>query len=233
MAVVLTADPLVDELPVRLTSGDRAALFIRRLVFEGRLRPGDRVPQAEVAAALGMSRIPVREALIVLEREGWVTLEPHRGAFVNGFDERGVRDHYALFALLYGTAARYALGREPHLSSRLAPLVKELRTAEDPTDVARLTLAFHDAIIAAAQMPRLWVLLGALPGLIPGNFFKWVPGSIEVEKKGLLAIARAVKADDPDAAAAGYEDMLSRQGDLVVTLFKDRGFFDDPAVTGG
>ncbi len=92
------------DIPPRLTSGEQAALYIRRLVFDGDLKPGDRVPQDSVAAALGMSRIPVREALIALEREGWVTIETHRGAFVNGFDRQAVRDHYALlFVLIYGS----------------------------------------------------------------------------------------------------------------------------------
>jgi DNA-binding GntR family transcriptional regulator len=64
----------------RLSSGDQAALYIRRLIFDGDLRPGTRVPQDEIAQTLGVSRIPVREALIALEREGWVTIELHRGA---------------------------------------------------------------------------------------------------------------------------------------------------------
>jgi len=53
-----------------MSSGDQAALYIRRLMFDGDLRPGTRVPQDEIAQALGVSRIPVREALIALEREG-------------------------------------------------------------------------------------------------------------------------------------------------------------------
>ncbi|HET6663353.1 MAG TPA: GntR family transcriptional regulator, partial [Acidimicrobiales bacterium] len=53
---------------VRMSSGDQAALYIRRLMFDGDLRPGTRVPQDEIAQALGVSRIPVREALIALER---------------------------------------------------------------------------------------------------------------------------------------------------------------------
>ncbi len=59
----------------RRSSGDEAARFIRRAIFDGTLRPGARVPQDQVAEALGISRIPVREALIALEREGWVTIE--------------------------------------------------------------------------------------------------------------------------------------------------------------
>src|SRR5437763_14146955 len=83
----------------RRSSGDDAALLIRRMIFEGELRPGERVPQDHVAAVLGISRIPVREALIALEREGWVTIEMNRGAFVNALDARSVRDNDDLFGL--------------------------------------------------------------------------------------------------------------------------------------
>ncbi len=69
-----------------------------------------RVPQDAIAQELGVSRIPVREALIVLEREGWVTNEMHRGAFINTLDEPTVHDHYELFGLIYGFAAKRALG---------------------------------------------------------------------------------------------------------------------------
>ncbi len=55
---------------VRTPSGEYIASHIRRLIFEGELRPGMRVPQDAIAQDLGVSRIPVREALIVLEREG-------------------------------------------------------------------------------------------------------------------------------------------------------------------
>jgi DNA-binding GntR family transcriptional regulator len=66
----------------RRSSGEAAALHIRKLIFDGYLRPGARVHQDDVARGLGISRIPVREALIALEQQGWVTIEPNRGAFV-------------------------------------------------------------------------------------------------------------------------------------------------------
>ncbi|HUS60753.1 MAG TPA: GntR family transcriptional regulator, partial [Acidimicrobiales bacterium] len=52
----------------RRSSGAHAADYIRRLIFEGELRQGERVPQDEIADALSLSRIPVREGLIALER---------------------------------------------------------------------------------------------------------------------------------------------------------------------
>ena len=90
---------------IRRSSGDLVAAHLRRMVFEGEYKPGDRVRQDEIAAELGVSRIPVREAIIALDREGWVTVEPHRGAFVRGIDADYVRDHYELYGLVFGLMA--------------------------------------------------------------------------------------------------------------------------------
>jgi DNA-binding GntR family transcriptional regulator len=215
----------------RRSSGDHAARYIKRLIFDQELRAGDRVPQDDVARALGISRIPVREALIALEREGWVTIEMHRGAFVNELDEQAVRDHYSLFGLVYGFAARRALDRDGgtgKVATTLEGILADLGSDDDPTEVARATLAFHDAIIEAARSPRITTIMGAMSGLIPGNFFAAVPGSIPVEREGLRAIARAVRKADGDRAAKEYERMMKRHGDLVVALFESRGFFAAP-----
>src|SRR3954463_4295590 len=78
------------------SSADLAGRYIRRLIFDGYLTHGQRVPQDEIAQALGISRIPVREALIALSTRGWVSIEHNRGAFVNAFTDREVRDSYEL-----------------------------------------------------------------------------------------------------------------------------------------
>lgn len=214
---------------VRQSSGDVAATYIKRLIFDQELRAGDRVPQDEVAQALGISRIPVREALIALEREGWITIEMHRGAFVNDFDEQAVRDHYALFGLVYGFAARSALDRDDgSLAGRLDEILTGLGADDDPAKAGRVALAFHDAVITAARSPRVQTIMGAMSGLIPGNFFAVVPGAIPVEREGLTAIARAVRKGNGDAAAREYEKMMGTHGDLVVALFESRGFFTSP-----
>jgi DNA-binding GntR family transcriptional regulator len=214
---------------VRRSSGDHAATYIKRLIFDQELRAGDRVPQDEVAQALGISRIPVREALIALEREGWITIEMHRGAFVNDFDEQAVRDHYSLFGLVYGFAARRALARDDGaLGAVLDEILAGLGPADDPTKAGHVALAFHDAVITAARSPRIQTIMGAMSGLIPGNFFAVVPGSIPVERHGLTAIAKAVRTGNGDAAAREYEKMMRAHGDLVVALFESRGFFTSP-----
>jgi DNA-binding GntR family transcriptional regulator len=219
--------PAADVL-VRRSSGEQAALYIRRLIFDGVLREGDRVPQDAIAEKLGLSRIPVREALLFLEREGWVTIKPHRGAFIGALDETVVRDHYELYGHVYSfVAARAAERQTPEMLTRLTELQKQIQAAADPQSAWRLNQAFHTTLIEMARSPRLNAVLGAMAGIVPGNFFELVPGSIEVDKKGAAAILRRLKQGDGERASAEYVKLMRRQGDLVVALFKSRGILPE------
>lgn len=221
-----TGLPAPDEALVRRSSGERAALYVRRLIFDGRLRQGDRVPQDDIAQALGVSRIPVREALLSLEREGWVTIRPHRGAFIGALDETAVRDHYALYGLVFGFAARRATERRPpELAGRLDELCRAIERNGDPASVARCNREFDRLVLEAANSPRLRTVLRAMVGIVPGNFFALVPGSVEVERTGSRAICGAVRDGDSAGAEAAYAAMLREQGDLVAALFTERGLF--------
>ena len=209
----------------RRSSGADAAEHVRRMIFEGRLKPGDRVPQDEVAEALSVSRIPVREALIALEREGWVTIELNRGAFVNALDADAIRDSYELFGLVYGFATRCAMARssDGELVEQLVSIERALRDTDDLDRFQRLTIQFHNTLVEAARSPRIKVVLRATTRLVTGNFFEQVPGSVDVERKGVAAIVRALKKGDAERAAQEYLTMLRQTGELVVHAFEARG----------
>jgi DNA-binding GntR family transcriptional regulator len=210
----------------RRSSGNQAAEHIRRLIFEGELKPGERVPQDDVAEALSLSRIPVREGLIALEREGWVTIELNRGAFVNALDADAIRDSYELFGLVYGFATSCAMARsDDGLVERLAELERQLRATDDPAEFEALAAAFHNATVDAARSPRIKVVLRATARLVTGNFFAEVPGAIQAERTGTAAIVKALAKGDVDAASDAYLQMLRRQGELVVKVFEARGLF--------
>jgi DNA-binding GntR family transcriptional regulator len=216
---------------VRVSSAEHIALHIRTLIFDGVLRPGMRVPQDAIAEDLGVSRIPVREALIVLEREGWVTIEMHRGAFINSLDKRAVHDHYELYGLIYGFAAQRALVRaKDDLPENLAEIQKNFAHARDPDEQQWQSVEFHGAIVRAAASPRINVTLRAMSALVPGHFFEMVPSAFEVEKRGLAAIVRAMQKGDGEMAAAEYAKMMRQVGNKVTQLFDERSLFD-PEVT--
>jgi DNA-binding GntR family transcriptional regulator len=91
------------------TTAQHALEGLRRAIIAGELSPGDRVRQEEIAAGLGVSLAPVREALAVLEQEGQVTYLPRRGYFVTELDLGDMREIYELRELLEERAARRAL----------------------------------------------------------------------------------------------------------------------------
>ncbi len=211
----------------RPSSGEQVRLYVRRLIFDAVLKQGQRVPQDAIAQALGVSRVPVREALLTLEREGWVTIVPHRGVFVNSLDEQSVWDHYELYGLFYGFGVRRAVEREgSQLAVRVEPIEKKISKAKGPSKLYEFTMAFHRTIIDAAHSPRLRAILRQMTDLVPGNFFELVPGSDVVTKEGAAAILEAIRNGDPDDANRAYAAMLRRQGEQVVKLFRSRGIFD-------
>jgi DNA-binding GntR family transcriptional regulator len=211
----------------RRSSGGSAALYIRKLIFDGYLRPGARVRQEDIAKALGISRIPVREALIALEQQGWVTIEPNRGAFVAALDEQAVRDHYELYGLVYGFAAKKALERSDGvLGEKLVQLATDYSRAVDPTEAQEIALAFHGAVIEAASSPRVAVVLRALSALVPGEFYALVPEALALQREGFAGIADACRHGDGDRAAIEYAQMMRRVASEVVNLFRRRGLFD-------
>jgi DNA-binding GntR family transcriptional regulator len=225
--------PAPRDAPRRRSSGSQVSEYIRQLIFEGVLHPGDRVPQDAIAEALSVSRIPVREGLIALEREGWVTIELNRGAFVNALDADAVRDSYELLGLVYGFATRRAMARDgDRLLDQLTEIERGLRAATgDPETFGDLTFRFHSTIVEASHSPRIKVMLRSTTGLVSGNFFEQIPGSIGVERRGSAAIVRALRKGDVDRAVEEYQSMLKRQGDLVVRVFKARGLFSAPGDT--
>jgi DNA-binding GntR family transcriptional regulator len=190
------------------------------------LKPGQRVPQDAIAQTLGVSRIPVREALIALEREGWTTTVLHRGAFVNALAERSIRDHYELFGLFYGFGVRRAVERVgSSLAQPLAAIQKKIAKAKDPADLYRLTLEFHRTVIDAANSPRLRTMLHQMTDIVPGNFFELVPGSGQAIREGTAAIVTAIERDYSELAEREYAVMLRREGDLVAEMLRQRGMF--------
>ena len=81
----------------RVSSAQSVASFLKQDIISGRLSAGERIYAEEVAEQMGVSRIPVREALIGMDRDGWLRTEPNRGGiFVCGFRSDDILDHYEL-----------------------------------------------------------------------------------------------------------------------------------------
>jgi DNA-binding GntR family transcriptional regulator len=137
-------------------SGSRAEFVYRALVEamrSGRLRPGDRIREEEVAHLLGVSRTPVREALQLLQAKRMVEIAPGRGVVVVELNKQQVLELYAMREVLEGAAARFAARHaSPTEIGLMQQLLEEFTAAAgDAARLARLNRMLHQAIYEAAR----------------------------------------------------------------------------------
>lgn len=156
---------------VRQSLADGVYEVMRERILTGMLPAGERLLEPLLAAELGVSRTPVREALRRLEQEGLVRRNPRDlGRYVLGLSADEVREIIGIRSVLEGYAARLAAQRitDEELSS-LRALHEAASKVIGRADVARLVelnTSFHDGIIAASRAPRCAALIEALRGWI-------------------------------------------------------------------
>jgi DNA-binding GntR family transcriptional regulator len=136
---------------------------LRSAIVEGSLLPGEPLRQDAIARQFSVSAIPVREAFRQLESEGWVTIEPNRGAAVSLQSADEAREIYEIRASLESLAIGIAI--EHHTPESLAEAKLLLEAAEnepDPTLYVVRNEQFHMSLYAPANRPRLMELIGQM-----------------------------------------------------------------------
>ena len=141
------------------TAQEAVLTELRRVIVSGELEPGAQIRQDALADRFGVSRVPLREALKILEGEGQVTYQPHRGYFVAELDVDDLREVYRIRDLLESEAARVAV---PLLTdgdlATLTAAADEVDRAGRDGDLVAMSAAnrrFHFTLLEAAQLPRL------------------------------------------------------------------------------
>jgi DNA-binding GntR family transcriptional regulator len=213
----------------RRTTGELVAEHIRHLVFTGELRPGDRIPQADLADELGVSRLPVREAVIELGRDGLVTVEPHSGAFVAPFDADVVRQHFEIVGLVQGLAAdALAESQDPVVIAELEDLVRRINNAADagdPVAVHAFTMEFLRVMNLGGGSSRQQAVLRTLARMLPTGFFAEVPGGAESERAGVARILDGIRSGSRDAARRACVSVQRAHAEVLIEYLTDRGVF--------
>ncbi|MBO1902697.1 GntR family transcriptional regulator [Leucobacter weissii] len=156
--------------PRRMT--DQVVRVLRERIVAGALAAGRRIDINEIAAELGVSQTPVREAILQLEALGLVTRQPYRGSVVAGIDPNRLEEVTALRIDLEGRATLLGV---PRLSEADVDRMRELHAALAAYDRAhrdeaarrsdgfnRLNREFHGVVYAAADSPTLLRIIGVL-----------------------------------------------------------------------
>lgn len=143
---------------------ESAASRLREEIFTGLAGPGTRLAEAAVARRLGVSRVPVREALVLLEREGLIEFSLTGRAMVKDLTPRDFEELFALRLALEPMAARLAAAKLRGDISKLERNVVSTARAVSVQEVTRLDLEFHELILAASANKRLLKLWRSVRG---------------------------------------------------------------------
>ncbi|VWD05796.1 GntR family transcriptional regulator [Burkholderia lata] len=145
------------------TATEFAAQTIRQHILDGTLADGTPLRQDELAAQLQLSRMPIREALRLLEVEGLVDFQPRKGAIVASLSADDILEIYELRAQLEPYALRLSL---PHLSAETLAhaekLQRDIETHPDPVQTGALNLEFHLTLYSGVERKRTMAFLGSL-----------------------------------------------------------------------
>lgn len=211
--------------PTRATA---AADELRRRILEGDYPAGMPLRQAVLAEELGISRIPFREALILLEAEGLVQLEAHKGAVVAGFSPEEVEELFEFRALL-----------EPALLEKSAPLLTEadygeldailreysdeLRT-HNPGRWGALNTELHSLLYRRARSPRMLAtadqLLKSTDRFARMQLY-YTDGRARAEKEHLEIVSEC-RAGNVRKAAKLLRQHILTAGEALVALLRER-----------
>jgi DNA-binding GntR family transcriptional regulator len=209
--------------PARRQLSDEVAGHVRELIMSGRLRPGEFIRQERIAEDLELSATPVREGLLSLKGDGFVSLKPRRGFVVAPLDASDIRDLFSAQALLSGELVSRATERitEPEMAEleRLHKALRKAARAGDGELVEELNHDFHRLINLTAQSPRLAWMLSIASKFAPRRFFATIPGWSKASAQDHAAILSALADRDAEAARAAMTTHLENAGALLAAHF--------------
>lgn len=211
---------------------EEVALYIRDSIMSGRMASGEHVRIDHVAAELGVSGTPVREALLSLRAEGFVHLDRNRGFRVAPLSEQDVLDLFQVQAFVAGELAARAVSKKtPSLVEDLEKIqeaMKEAARIEDGDRVEELNFQFHRRINTTAASPKLNALIGILLHYVPRRFYAEIPGWPEASVNDHAAIVQALRSRRPQSARKAMTNHILHGGELLVANLRARSFWAAP-----
>jgi GntR family transcriptional regulator of gluconate operon len=202
---------------------ERVVTALRRAIVMGEMPPGSHLKEPLLAQRFGVSRLPVREAIAQLDREGLVRIEPRRGAFVIGIDEQDIEDIYECRLMIETVAIRRtARTIQPESIGALETLVVQMDEAvatTQPQLLAASDMDFHRTIVTLSgnrALVKAWEPVAPLIQTILG-ISDATCSSAELPEavNGHRKIIRALANHDAAAAEALLEVHLQGGQELV------------------
>jgi DNA-binding GntR family transcriptional regulator len=217
------------DLPLTRNASAAAVETIRTAILEGKLPPGHRLKEGELATELGISRTPIREALFTLQAEGLVDSAPNRGATVRSYCLDELREMYDLRALLESHAARRAALRIDAVAIEAlrasCERFAQVADARELRGIVAENLFFHNAILEAAASSRLTEMVRqtiALP-LVYRSFVWYSPEQVGASLHYHRQLVAAFDQRDAERAELIMKQHILEALDVLVARVTDAG----------
>jgi DNA-binding GntR family transcriptional regulator len=202
-------------IPLRRSLSDDVVDRLRSAIIRGEFEPDQRLSEAALAEAFGVSRGPIREALTQLEREGLLKVERHRGARVTRLSQADIDEIYSLRTAM----ERLAIERAARLAddddfAAMEAVVEELKMAVAAADARRtveLDVAFHDLVYRAARHSRLYLAWSTLRPQIETFLHTRSTDTQDYFAKALhehVALLEIIRSREPKRAVKMIDDHL-------------------------
>lgn len=205
---------------------------LRDMILTGELTADARRTQDELARILGVSTMPVREALLRLAAEGFVDVSPNKSFRVVPTTREDVRDvfwiHASLAAELTKRACRHSDDAFTASLRDLEERFLESTRSDDPAGMGRANWEFHRAINAKAASPKLLRVLRSTLRFIPQSFYGLVPEWRGASKYGHEAIVDAFVRQDCEAAGIAAAEHVEQAGEILIQFFTNNGYWSPP-----
>jgi DNA-binding GntR family transcriptional regulator len=220
-------DEAVDGSAGKGSRGVKAHQILREAIATGRLKPGARVLESELATLLDMSRTPVREAIATLEAEGLVSVDGARGRIVTKLDYQSMMELYAVREVLEATAAGLAARNASDMEIvALRDMVElEQQMLDDAGRLADHNRRFHEAIYYCSHNRYLLKMLEYIQTgmLLLGQVTRVGDERRETALLEHRAIVEAIEARDPAAAEAAVRDHVRQAQQARIRMLLQHG----------
>lgn len=201
---------------------------LREAILRGDLVPGERLMELQLAAKLGVSRTPIREAIRMLEQEGLAITIPRKGAIVAGMTEKDMQDVLEIREALEELSVQVACDKITE--EEVARLRENMENFEDSLksgDLKRMAEAdveFHDVIYQATDNPKLINMLNNLREQMYRYRVEYLknPSNHEQLLREHEAIYRGIMEKDKDAVTEMIRKHISNQVDVVKNIIREQ-----------
>jgi DNA-binding GntR family transcriptional regulator len=216
---------MADSRVLRTKTSSAVVDYVLEQLFSGTFRSGDRIDHDQLSEALGVSRLPVREGLVILERDGIVSMKYHRGVFVEPFDAESILDDFEIMGLLSGVAVRrLAAQGDPETIAVLQRLLDDLRSTR-PADKGRIFDLVSQMLITehrAGGSRRLRAQLRSHAGFLP-HAFGLIERTHAATVRAHALVLDAIESGDGEEAARHRLEDFRDAGRSVVRELRRRG----------